>query len=63
MKKLTTPAPDHMNTRALTAKASVSQKPSKVWCAAVLMSQQLVDAPYRPMTATATTPVQDKLHV
>jgi hypothetical protein len=31
-----------------------------VWCAAVLMSQQLVDAPYRPMTATATTPAQQR---
>jgi hypothetical protein len=30
-----------------------------VWCAAVDMSQQLVDAPYRPITATATTPAHD----
>jgi hypothetical protein len=45
MKKLTTLTPLYMNTSELTTKASVSQKPSKVWCAAVDMSQQLVDAP------------------
>lgn len=60
-KKLTTATPVKKKTMALAVKESESQKASNAGCAAGGMSHVDVAAPYRPKTATDTTPDRWKM--